>query len=474
MDVPFVIDRASPPALHRQVYEQWRTGILSGRFRPGERVPSSRALAAAYRVARATITAAYDQLLAEGYFETRHGSGTYVSSELPDDALRPVRVAAAKPLVAAPTRLSRYAGRLDEIRRRPSAAGPIDLSNVGPDLARFPFALWRRLIARHLRRASPDVFGHIRHPGGHPALRHEIAVYLARARAVRCTSDQVIVVNGSQQALDLCARLLLDPGDEVAVENPGYPGARQLFAAHGAMLRALPVTEGGASIAGLTKRTRLVHVTPSHQFPTGVSMTLPRRLELLEWARATGAVLLEDDYDSEYRYSGPPLPAMHSLAGGGRVIYVGTFSNVMFPGLRIGYVVVPADLVEPFTRAKWLAGFTTPLEQAALADFMGEGHLDRHVRRMRVLYRQRRDVLLDALRRQFGSDATIRGDAAGIHMTVAFRPGSGIARRAERHGVHLATTGVYYISRPVADEFIFGFTAIGERTIREGIGRLAR
>jgi len=319
------------------------------------------------------------------------------------------------------------------------------------------------------------VFNQGAQPGGHDALRRAIAIHLARSRAVRCSAEQVIIVNGSQQALDLCARLLLDPGAEAAVEEPGYPGARQLFLAHGASLRTLPVTDTGASIDGLTNRTRLVHVTPSHQFPTGVSMSLPRRLALIEWARTRGAVVLEDDYDSEYRYSGPPLPAMQSLADGVSVIYIGTFSNVMFRGLRIGYLVVPRELIGPFTTAKWMTDrHTTLLEQAALADFLEEGHLERHVRRMRRLYKHRRDVLLEELDRHFGADATIRGDAAGMHMTVTFPAGRGIRARAQRAGVHLAGTEIYYLSKPAPNEFILGFSAIGDRAIRESVKRLAR
>jgi GntR family transcriptional regulator/MocR family aminotransferase len=217
-----------------------------------------------------------------------------------------------------------------------------------------------------------------------------------------------------------------------------------------------------------------VHVTPSHQFPTGVSMTLGGRLELLEWARSRGAVVLEDDYDSEYRYTGPPLPAMHSLAAGATVIYLGTFSTVMFPGLRLGYVVVPPALAGPFSTAKWLADRHTPtLEQAALADFMAEGHLDRHVRRMRRLYKRRRDVLLDALERHFGDAVTIRGDAAGMHMSVRFRAAAAVRARAAQQGIHLAGSGAYYLGKAPADEFLLGFSAISERMIRVGIRRLA-
>jgi GntR family transcriptional regulator/MocR family aminotransferase len=473
---PFVLDRASPEPLHRQIYDVWRAAILSGRFVRGERLPSSRAFAATYGVARITVTAAYDQLLAEGYFETRHGSGTFVSTELPDEApFDPERSRrATRPGGAHRIRLSRYAARLGGIRRLLPSARALNLSNVGPDLTRFPFPLWRRLISRHLRRESHGLFDHWGQAAGHDPLRQAIANHVARFRAVRCSPDQIIIVNGSQQALDLCARLLLDPGDEAGVEEPGYPGAKQLFLAHGASLTMMAVTDSGAAVEGLTPRTRVVHVTPSHQFPTGVSMSLSRRLELLDWAHAQGGIVLEDDYDSEYRYSGPPLPAMHSLADGRGVIYIGTFSNVMFRGLRIGYVVVPRDLIEPFTAAKWMADRHTPfLEQAALADFLAEGHLERHIRRMRRLYKHRRDVLLESLDRHFGDRAIVRGEAAGLHLTVTFQRGAHVRTMAERNGVRIADTGIYYLGKPAPNEFILGFSATGERAIREAVKRLA-
>jgi len=474
MTVPFVLDRAAGTPLQRQIYDRWRAAILAGRFRRGERVPSTRAFAETYGVSRITVTAAYDQLQAEGYFETRIGAGTFVSQELPDEALRPAGVARSTPRPARKIRLSAYAARLAPIRQLPSPSRPLNLSNVTPDLSRFPFRLWRRLISRHLKQARPGIFDHRAGPAGHAGLREAIVAYLGRARAVRCEPDQVIVVNGSQQALDLCARLLLDPGDTVAVEEPGYPGARQLFLAHGATLRTLPVTDTGASIDGLAPATRLAYMTPSHQFPSGVSMSLARRLEWIEWARTSGAVLLEDDYDSEYRYSGPPLPAMHSLADGVGIIYIGTFSTVMFRGLRVGYVVVPADLVEPFRVAKWMADRHTPLvEQAALADFLRDGHLERHVRRMRRLYKRRRDALLDSLDRHFGARALVRGDAAGLHMTVRFSGAGDLRARAEKNGVGLSSSEIYYLSKPVPHEFILGFSAETERALREGIRRIA-
>jgi GntR family transcriptional regulator/MocR family aminotransferase len=472
MPVPFLIDRRLATPLHRQIYEQWREGILSGRFRRRTRVPSTRAFAAAYGVSRATATAAYEQLLAEGYFESAVGAGTFVCSELPDDARRAVR---RMPVArgASPARLSRFASRLDLDPRVQPAPGRLNLSNLGPDLGLFPFPLWRRVLTRHLRRLTAPTLDHFAPPAGSAMLRREIAAYVARSRAVRCTPEQVVVVSGSQQGLDLCARLLVDPGDEVAVEDPGYGGMTYLLRAHGAVVRPLPVTADGASIRRLSGNPRLVFVTPSHQFPTGASMSLARRLELLQWAARCGTVVVEDDYDSEFRYTGAPLPAMQSLTTGIPVVYVGTFSNVMFPSLRIGYLVLPTELVAPFTRAKWLTDRHTPLlEQAALADFLADGHLERHIRRMRRIYKARREVMMAALEQHFGDRISVLGDAAGMHLTARVQVRD-LAARGERAGVHIRSTAPYYSSDPPPDEFLFGFASMSERAIREAVRRLA-
>jgi GntR family transcriptional regulator/MocR family aminotransferase len=473
MQAPIVISRRSALPLHRQIYDEWRNGILTGRFAPGERVPSSRDLAAALAVSRATVTAAYEQLIAEGYLESERGSGTFVTRDLPDEALQPSHAAKGGTGAARAVRLSEYGKRLEPVfRRSVRQPGVIDLSQSTADVELFPFRLWRRLLLRHLRHLSPAVFAYAEHEAGHEQLRREIALYVMRSRAVHCTADQVIVVNGSQQALDLCARVLVDPGDEVALEHPGYQGARQLFTAHGARPRSVRVTPEGIAVRELPSDAKVVYVTPSHQFPTGVSMSLARRLELLDWARLRNVVIIEDDYDSEYRYSGAPLPALQGLAGEVPVVYVGTFSNVMFPGLRIGYIVVPPALVEPFARAKWHADrHTTLLEQAALADFLHDGHLERHVRRMRRLYKRRRDVLMEALERHFGADAEVLGDAAGMHLVVRFKS-SAVSARASRNNVHLASTHPYYVSGAPANEYIIRFSAVRERGIREAIKRL--
>ena len=476
MRVAMTLRRESALPIHRQIYEEWRGGILDGRFRNGERVPSTRDLASSLGVARATVTVAYDQLISEGYLESARGSGTFVCRRLPEELLRARHAPAAQPQTESEIRLSRFGAKIASLEPYSIPAlrpGWISFSPWRPDLHEFPFALWRKLLARHMRSADHAFFDYRNERAGHESLRREIAAYLARSRAVRCEPDQVIVVNGSQQALDFCARLLLDPGDRVAIEDPGYQGARQIFSSYGARLCPAPVGTDGVAAASLGRGTRVLYVTPSHQFPTGISMSLPRRLELIEWARRRRAVILEDDYDSEYRYDGPPLPAMQGLAGGSPVIYIGTFSKVMFPGLRIGYVVAPRALASPFMRAKWLADRQTPmLEQAALAGFLREGHLERHIRRMRRLYGRRREVLLEALGRHFGTRAHVIGDPAGMHALVRVDD-DGLAARAPANRVHVASSAPYYIGRAPRNEFIFGFSAVAERAIREGIRRIA-
>lgn len=475
MNFATVLDRASPTPLRHQIYEEWRREILSGRFSPGDRVPSTRELAGALGVSRSTVSEAWEQLIAEGYLEAARGSGTFVCRELPDKLLAPGRRPGTGARDEARVKLSRYGAGLNQDFRRPAAVpGVIRFPPGIPDRDHFPFALWRSLLVRHLRDAPPAVFDYAESSAGHPRLRSEIAAYVARMRAVRCTPEQVIVVNGSQQALDLCARLFIDPGDPVVVEDPGYPGARRAFQAHGARLLPLAIDADGIAIRRLSQLAGLVYVTPSHQFPTGIEMSLARRLELIQWAHTFDAVIVEDDYSSEYRYSGPPLPSLQGLSGRVPVIYIGTFSKVMFPGLRIGYVIAPRSLTARFERAKWLADrHSAVLEQCALADFLSEGHLDRHIRRMRRLYALRRQVLIESLRRHFGNQVKVSGAEAGMHAMVRFED-QRIMSRAAQNKVQLVSADGYYLTRPPGQEVLMGFSAIGERTIREGVKRLVR
>jgi GntR family transcriptional regulator/MocR family aminotransferase len=475
MPTAVVIDRSSPVPLGRQIYDFWRQGILNGRFSGGERVPSTREVAAALDLSRGTIAQAYDQLVGEGYFQTTHGAGTFVCRQLPEALLN---APAPRGRRSAPSNttaeLSGFGKRLQKdipfVARQP---GHICLSHWGPDLDLFPLEVWQRLYARSLRSLGAAALDYTEHVRGYEPLCEEIAKYVSRSRAVVCSADQVIVVNGSQQGLDLCGRLLLEPGAEVAVENPGYSGASRIFEACGARLRPVPVDREGIVCGRLGTTARLAYVTPAHQFPTGVALSLRRRLELIGWARQHGAVIVEDDYDSEYRYSGAPTPALQGLASEVSIIYCGTFSKVMFPGLRVGYLIVPRSMIAAFVRAKWLVDRHTPIhQQAALHHFMKEGHLERHIRRMRRTYGLRRAALVEALHDHLGDTATVLGEAAGMHAYVHFSDPE-VATRARNNKVQLREVEPYYLGKVPANDYLLGFSMLTERSLREGIRRLA-
>jgi GntR family transcriptional regulator/MocR family aminotransferase len=471
--------------LFQRIYEGLRGAILEGRLEGGARLPSSRALASELGVSRTTILLAFDQLLAEGYVTGRVGSGTYVARELPDAALRAAGDGGGARTAAAATRLSEYGERIEtEIVIPPPRAGGVryDFRYGLPPVEEFPHDAWRRILARRLRLASLRSLQYGPAEGYGP-LREAIAGYLARSRAVTCTPEQVLVVNGSQQALDLVTRVLVDPGDAVVVEEPQYQGARKIFQAAGATVVPVEVDAEGldaSRIPDAGHRMRLAYVTPSHQFPSGAVMTLPRRLALLAWAEAQGAFVLEDDYDSEYRYCGRPLESLQGLDRAGRVIYTGTFSKVMFPSLRVGYIVPPEPLVETFAKAKWLADRqTSTLEQEALAEFISGGHFERHLRRSRTRNASRRAALLDALAEQFGDRVEVQGANAGIHVIAWLGdvPRSAVddlVDRARAEGVGIYSVAPYYIDPPERAGLLLGYASLSERDIREGVARLAR
>jgi GntR family transcriptional regulator/MocR family aminotransferase len=430
-------------------------------------------MAETLKLSRGTITQAYEQLVCEGYFETTRGAGTFVCRRLPDDLLNAAPPKRGGANLRPQVRLSSFGARLEsDFAHSERKAGHICLSDLGPDLRLFPAQLWHRCCARSLRNLGPDSLDYAEHVVGYEPLREEIARYVSRSRAVSASADNVVVVGGSQQGLDLCARLLLEAGDEVVVEDPGYPGASRAFRSCGARLRPVPVDREGIVTGDLGGAARLAYVTPAHQFPTGSTLSLRRRLELIDWARRHRAVIIEDDYDSEFRYGGAPMPSLQGIANGVPVLYCGTFSKVMFPGLRLGYLIVPPDLVSVFARAKWLVDRHTPIpQQAALAGFMRDGHLDRHIRRMRRTYGLRREALVESLQRYFGPRAVVLGEAAGMHAHVRF-DSPGIAARASRNQVQLRDVGAYYQGRAPADEYLLGFSTLSERSLREAVRRL--
>ncbi|MEK9969044.1 MAG: PLP-dependent aminotransferase family protein [Ferrovibrio sp.] len=462
---------AGDPSLQDQLYGAIRKAVLTGELSSGERLPSSRTLASELGLGRNTVIGAMERLVAEGYLESRRGAGLFVATDLPVETLSGRDAARAEPT------LSRRSGRFASLHAegeatpaRPFATGPLALDE-------FPLDLWRRLTAQALKQSGTRLLAS--GPAqGLPELRMALAGYLAGTRGVRCTADTIVIVSGAQQALDLTGRLLLDPGDAVAVEDPGYVGLREALAGVGARLQPVPVDAQGfdpAVLGSLQPSPKMVMLTPSHQFPLGMTLPLSRRLALLAEARARDIWIVEDDYDCEFRYGGPPLQALQGLDSGGRVIYVGTFSKVLFPGLRLGYVVLPQGLVEGFLRLKATAdGFAPPISQAVLARFIADGHLAQHARRMRVLYRGRRTALLNALQHHAGDLFEIGSSEAGLHLAVQFRDrrdDRAAAAALQAAGLRATPLSRYAISRE-ASGLLLGFAAFPEAELEAAVQRL--
>ncbi|QFS47844.1 PLP-dependent aminotransferase family protein [Nostoc sphaeroides] len=481
MDFVIPIDSQADIPLHRQVYEKIRLQILSGRLTPGQRLPSTRSLAQSLGISRATVTQSYEQLLSEGYLETTLGSGTFVCDQLPDDLLNTVPIESTSSATNSSITLSAYGKNLNNkaFLRLPELELQINFTYGRPAFDKFPIDLWRKLLSRHCR-SHPSVLDYANDSMGYQPLRQAIASYLSRSRAVKCTPEQIIIIGGSQQGLDLIARLLIDTGDLIAVEEPGYLGAQRAFLSQGACLFPISVDKSGLEVTNLitTSNIKLIYVTPSHQFPTGAVLSLERRLKLLNWAQQSGAIIIEDDYDSEYRYSGHPIPALQGLDQGNSVIYIGTFSKVLFPALRLGYLVLPNNLVHIFTRAKWLTDRQCSLlEQHALTDFIGEGHLERHIRQMRSLYNQRRQILVQSLISQFGDRVQILGDNAGMHLMIkidTYMSDEVIVQNAAQLGLGISAAHPYYLNNSPGSEFILGYAELNEQQIQEGVRRLAQ
>ena len=472
--------RGNGVALHQQLFDGLRRAILGRVLRPGGRVPSTRALAQELGVSRLTVLTAYDQLLHEGYLEGRAGAGTFVSGALPDDALHatPLRRTRAPNATNATGAATPSSGIVRDDassgatsgRREDRGLRPFRLSL--PALDEFPRATWARLVSRHARALTPAMMAYGL-PGGLGVLREAVAEHLRTSRAVRCEADQVLITSGSQAGLRLCAAVLLRHGDVVAVEEPGYPGARSAFTAAGARLAPVPVDDEGMDVAGLASlgaRVRAACVTPSHQYPLGVSMSAARRLALLEWAERHGSWVIEDDYDSEYRYVSRPLGALQGVDAAGRVIYVGTFSKVLFPALRVGYLVVPASLRDAFFEARDAFDIFSPtLYQLALADFIREGHFVRHLRRMRTLYHGRRDALLDGLARHCAASITVHNAEAGLHVSTWLREGTSdvaLVRRMQERRLSATALSTCYMGAAARSGLLLGFGGSNERQLR--------
>jgi len=473
-ELPILLPTRGSHEILRALHQQLRAAIVDGRLRPGLRLPSTRALASSHGVSRNTAVAAYDLLLSEGYVSMRQGSGCYVAQALSRPA--PGRARAGN--TGADTRLSSvWRGR--RVRRRGAhlEALPYWFRLGTPDTALFPYDTWRRLSNRALRSLSKSEVSH--DPQGLPALREAIAKHVSVSRAVACRPDDVLVTSGAQQAFDLLARILATARrTTVAVENPSYPPMRAAFEAAGAKLVPVPVDTDGMLVDRLPRQARVVCVTPSHQFPLGSAMSMSRRMALLEFARENDTVVIEDDYDCEFRFDGRPLDALQTIDRHESVFYVGTFSKSMFPEIRLGFIVAPRWALEALVAAKQDSDLLSPfLVQHSLAAFIAEGHLARHIRKMRSVYAQRRRRLLEGLQRDFARWLCPIPSFAGLHVAALLRDSEDaeeVVKRAQQQGVGLGSAGRYCIGRQDVQALIFGYGAIGEQAILGGLSELRR
>jgi len=461
-------------SLYRWLYEQLRAEILAGRLKPGARLPATRDLARTYGLSRPTIVTAFEQLKSEGYLEGRTGSGTYISQILPEELLQAARAGERRPLRHRQVRFSEYARRLRPFRPpRSQPARAFRPNQAALDL--FPTTLWAQVASRRLRRASSRMLA-----GGEPLgywpLREAVAEYLNTSRGVKCTTEQVLIVSGALEGLDRAARLLLNPGELAWIEDPGYPGAATVLRGAEARLCGVTVDEEGLDWEDGTARwprPRLVYVTPAHQFPLGVTMSLRRRLAILEWARKQGVIIFEDDYDSEYRYSGRPVPALQGLDRAGVVIFGGSFSAVMFPAMRLGYLVIPEEMIDVFAAAQSVSTHHPPLlGQAILCDFITEGHFARHIRRMREVYAERLGVLLQAAQDKLEGRIVISKVEAGL-QTVGWlkdkKTAENLVQAVANKNVELRTLRQYSFGKAPNHAIVLGFAAIEPKELRRGV-----
>ncbi|GAA4424699.1 PLP-dependent aminotransferase family protein [Acidovorax lacteus] len=453
-----------------------REAMRSGQATLGEQLPSSRHLAQDLGLSRVTVEAAYAQLEAEGYLRRQVGQGSFVAIDMratgPRPSGRPVRAA---PPADAPPLLSARGRRMVDTGGCREPEHPRAFVAGSPDLQAFPTALWRQLLQRRLRQ-NAEALMFYGDPQGLPALREAIARYLGQSRGVRCHAGQVLVLTSSQQALQLLSAALLDDGDTVWMEDPGYAGARTAFCAYGARMVDIPLDEHGATLDATRPPARLIYLTPSHQFPTGRAMSLPRRLSFIAHARASRAWLIEDDYDSEFLYDHQSTPALQGLDDHGQVIYIGTFSKSLFPSVRLAYMVLPEALVAPLVTARTICdGHPSQPMQAVAADFMDQGHFAAHLRLMRQLYRSRRDALLQALHSHlpWASPMDHRG---GLQMAVRLPDGceQACTRQAAALGIATPSLGELYHAAPAVDGWRLGFAALPPESIDAAVRTLAR
>ena len=473
------LTRTGGAPLFRQVYLQIRSAILAQSLRPGTKLPSTRELASQLSVSRSAVVSAYEQLLTEGFVSGKVGSGTYVSSDLPEPieglqpkrARRPVTITRPGVMEASPV------GDFVDVTVQ-SDERPFNLGRTLVDARTME--LWRRLSTRVFRSLGHDHFGYS-DPRGLPALRRAVCDYLRAARAVQCDPEQIVVTSGTQHAIDLLIRVLHQTDMQAWVEDPGYSLTRQALIAAGVKTCPIPVDEQGVDVGmgiRLAPKARAVFVTPSHQFPTGVVLSMARRLELLGWARETKAWIIEDDYASEFRYGGRALASLQGLDESERVIYVGTLNKALFPGLRLGYAVVPPSLLKALVAARYVVDRQpSSLSQAVVADFIEEGHFAAHIRRMRLQYRDQRDVLVATLRRRLGDEMTVDPPDQGMHLVAHLRQDLSdvaIERAARDHGVIVRAMSRLYVAARPRSAMVLGFSGYPRRMIPPAVAQLAK
>jgi len=485
------VNRASPEHLCRQLYHGLVGIIRSRALPPGSELPSTRALAAELGLGRNTIVSAYDQLVTEGYLANRQGARPVIVN-LPDGP-RETPAEELPPPLRAPSR------RGEELLGQPchhGRPGHVAFHPGMPDAGSFPFGVWGRLVARRASHGGETLFGTY-DVTGHPALKEAIAGYLFSARGVRCRPEQIVVTTGAQAAFDLLARLLLDPGDTVWMEEPGYYGAKAAFIVAGAKILPIPVDqergwrlerdpekwepvlgERSCSNKGAPEPSpRLIYVTPACQHPLGITMRMEERLRLLDIAETSNSWVIEDDFDGEYRFQGRPVPAIQSMDRSGRVIYVGTFAKLLFPALRIGFMVLPPELAGRIVNALSTTGQFAPLLlQAALADFITEGHMSRHLKRMRRIYAQRRQLFRDIVAERLGNEITLSPAEAGIQVVGYLRPGIddiAVSQAAARRAINVSPLSKYFQNTAPTQGLVLGYAACDATQTRDGVDRLA-
>jgi GntR family transcriptional regulator / MocR family aminotransferase len=477
--LPFILldDQNAAMPLFRQIYESIRRAILSGELSAKMRLPSTRDLANQLGVSRITVVNAYEQLFAEGYLEGKTGSGTFVAATLPDDLLQTGKTNPEKiPIKQKSTlNLSPFGANLDvKSNRLQSQIKHLPFQNGLTAIDQFPFEVWAKIAAKFQKNppVSLLIYGDSQ---GYLPLREAIASHLKSARGVNCTAEQIVITSGAQQALDLTARIFLSEKDSVLVENPCYLEARNSFLATKAKIESVEVDEEGFNAAKIPKdsKAKLVYVTPSHQYPLGVTMSLSRRLALLDWAKQHNSWIIEDDYNSEFRYAGRPLASLQGLDKAGRVIYVGTFSKTIFPSLRIGCAVLPSELVDVFTAARALNDVhSSTIEQAILAEFIAEGHFARHIRRMRTLYAERQQILLAECEKHLSGWLEIEKADAGMHLVGWLAENADdekLTRQAREKGLIVAPISRYCHPKLKRNGLVLGYTAFDEKQIKEGV-----